>query len=40
VIYKARKTAEKKVPVVAKELLKVRLAICVKILMFISMIEK
>jgi hypothetical protein len=40
VIYSARKRAEKNAPVVAKEELKVRFAICVKMLMFISMREK
>jgi len=40
VVYRARKRAEKKAPTVAKELLKVRLAIWVKMLMFISMMEK
>lgn len=39
-IYPARKKAEKNAPVVAKLLLKVRLDICVKILIFISISEK
>jgi len=36
----ARKAAEKKAPMFAKEELNVRFAICVKILMFISISEK
>jgi hypothetical protein len=39
-ISKEKNKAEKKAPVVAKELLKVRLEICVKILILISIRER